>query len=134
MKPIFLIGRTCHLLGERCRGHFRRSVFRSGCWQFLKHTRGTDSAKVVHFDEFSNMGRVFFDDSRHFGIVVSDGSGGLEHELELAFWGVGVVVKYFSQGSLLAFFIIVLIASLHLNGSSCRLRSTLSRSFCTVPI
>ena len=51
-----------------------------------------DTAKVVNFDEFSNMGRAFSDDSRHFGIVVSDGSGGMEHELELVFWGVGVVV------------------------------------------
>ena len=49
------------------------------------------SPKEVHDDEFPYTDCVF-DDSRHFGIIVSDGSGGLEHELELTFWGVRVVV------------------------------------------
>ena len=57
-----------------------------------------DSSNEVYFDEFSNMCRAFLDDSRHFGIV-SDGSGGLEHELELTSRGVRIVNEYFSQGS-----------------------------------
>ena len=43
-------------------------------------------AKVIYFDEFSNLGGAFSEDSRHVGIVVSYGSGGLKDELELVFW------------------------------------------------
>ena len=46
-----------------------------------------------------SVGRTFFEDSHHFDVVVGDGSGGLEHELELAFGGIGIVVGYFSEGS-----------------------------------
>ena len=39
--------------------------------------------------------------SGHLDVVMSDGSGGLEDELELALGGVGVVIEYLSD-SLLA--------------------------------
>ena len=57
-------------------------------------TRHTDSVLVVNFfDELADMGRSFYEESRHFGVVVGDGSGGLENELELALGGVGSVVN-----------------------------------------
>ena len=60
--------------------------------------RHNDSVLVVDFHERADLGRSFFEDSRHFGVVVSDGSGCVEHELELAFGGVRIVIEYFSEG------------------------------------
>ena len=52
-----------------------------------------DSVLRTYFDEFANVGRSFFEDSRHFDVVVGDGSGSLEDELELALRGVGIVIE-----------------------------------------
>ena len=60
-----------------------------------------DSSKEVCFDEFPICAGSFYD--RHLGIIVSDGSGGLKHELELTFRGVRIVIEYFSQGGLARF-------------------------------
>ena len=74
-------------------GDFRRTLVEQP-WA-CPDDRGT----VVYFDELADMGWTFFEDSHQSGVVVSDGYGGLEHELDLAFWGVGIAVEYFSEGS-----------------------------------
>ena len=48
-----------------------------------------------YLNEFADEGLAFHEGSGHLDIVVSDGSGGLEDELELAPRGTGVVVEVF---------------------------------------
>ena len=78
-----------------------------------------DSFLRIYFDKFANVGRSFFEDSFHFDVVVGDGSGSLEDELELARRGVGIVIEDFPESFLLlACFIASLMASVRLKGSS----------------
>ena len=77
-----------------------------------------DSVLRIYFDEFANVGRSFLGNSCHFDVVVGDGSGSFEDELELAIRGVGIVIEDFPTSFLLACFISSLMASIRLKGSS----------------
>ena len=77
-----------------------------------------DSVLRIYFNKFANVGRSFFEDSCHFDVVVGDGSGSLDEELELALRGVGIVIENFPKAFLLACFIASLMASMWLKGSS----------------
>ena len=52
-----------------------------------------DDALGVYLNKFSDEGWALHEGSGHFGVVVGDGSSGLEEELELAFGRAGVVTK-----------------------------------------
>ena len=45
--------------------------------------RHDDSVLEISFDRFANAGRSFLEDSCYFDVIVGDGSGSLEDELEL---------------------------------------------------
>ena len=57
--------------------------------------RHDDGVLGIYLDEFADEGWGSHKGSGHLDIVVSDGSGGLEEELELALGGVGVVIEDF---------------------------------------
>ena len=57
-----------------------------------------NSVLGVYLDEFADEGWAFHKGSGHLDIVASDGSGGLEDELELALGGIGVAIEDFSDG------------------------------------
>ena len=56
-----------------------------------------NDALGVYLNEFPDMGSAFHEGSSRFGVIVGNGSSSLEDKLELAFGGVGVVVKDLSE-------------------------------------
>ena len=86
--------------------------------------RHDDSALEIYFDNFPDVGQVFFEDSCHFDVIVSDGSGSLENVLDLALRGFGMVIADFHEGLFHSRFM----ASMRLKGSSISYGLLASRS------
>ena len=59
--------------------------------------RHDDSVLGIYFNKFANVGWASYADSCHFDIIVGDGSGSLEEELELAIGGVGIAAEDFPK-------------------------------------
>ena len=82
--------------------------------------RHDDSVLGICLNNFADVGKASYEDSGHLDIIVGDGSGSLEDELELALGGAGIVVEDFPKFFVFlpVCFIASFIASMRLKGFS----------------